>query len=117
MCIRDSIYGAPLPEGITYKTEGITEAVIPPQSPEYVYVSEWPEGYRETDITARDGYRATAYRYKYKDGELVETEKLYTDNYNPVRGKICLLYTSRRLSKGIAFPSYLYAPLGICRLG
>lgn len=93
------IYGAPLPEGITYKTEGITEAVIPPQSPEYVYVSEWPEGYRETDITARDGYRATAYRYKYKDGELVETEKLYTDNYNPVRGKIKVGTGDPRLPK------------------
>ncbi len=82
------IYGTPLPEGVEYKIEGITEEVLKPQDPIYIDVPTWPEGYMQTYITARDGYRATAYRYKYVDGELVNTEELYTDIYNPVQGQI-----------------------------
>ncbi|MDO4568218.1 MAG: G5 domain-containing protein, partial [Clostridia bacterium] len=82
------IYGSPLPDGVTYEIEGITEEVIQPPETQIIEVSTWPEGYEEVFVTAREGYRASAYRYKLIDGETVETELLYTDVYNPVRGQV-----------------------------
>jgi hypothetical protein len=82
------IFGAPLPEGVTYKTRGVTDKVLDP--PETVTIEEplWPTGYKETVIESRKGYVATAYRDKLVDGEVVESEKLYTDNYDAVKGQI-----------------------------
>ena len=93
------IYGEPLPDGVTYEIEGITEEVLKPGKTEYIEVPTWPTGYSETYVSAREGYRATAYRYKLINGERVETEVLYTDIYGAVTGQIKIGTGDPRLPK------------------
>ena len=53
------------------------------------YDTTKPVTYSEVTIKARKGYKATAYRDKYVNGELVPdaTEKLYSETYNAVTGQ------------------------------
>ncbi|MEL7608613.1 MAG: VanW family protein [Bacillota bacterium] len=82
------IYGAPLPEGVTYKTRGVTEKVLEPKETITIEEPLWPTGYKETVIQSRKGYVATAYRDKLVNGEVMGSEKLYTDTYDAVQGQI-----------------------------
>ena len=82
------IFGSPLPEGVTYKTRGVTEKTLEPAETITTEEPLWPTGYKETVIQSRKGYVATAYRDKLVGGEVVESEKLYTDTYDAVQGQV-----------------------------
>ena len=47
-----------------------------------------PVGTKQVEIKSRKGYVATAYRDKLLNGEVVETEELYTDKYRAVQGRV-----------------------------
>ena len=83
------VYGDPLEEGVTYKTRGVIDEVIEPGETIINYDTTKPVTYSEVTIKARKGYKATAYRDKYVNGELVPdaTEKLYSETYNAVTGQ------------------------------
>ena len=83
------VYGNPLEEGVTYKTRGVIDEVIEPGETIINYDTTKPATYNEVTIKARKGYKATAYRDKYVNGELVPdaTEKLYSETYNAVTGQ------------------------------
>lgn len=78
------IYGMPLPDGITYQVKGVVNEEIPYGDTEYEYIPTWPQGYEKTARNARKGYKTTSYRYKLKDGVVIETETLYSDYYRPI---------------------------------
>lgn len=83
------VYGDPLEEGVTYKTRGVIDEVIEPGETIINYDTTKPATYSEVTIKARKGYKATAYRDKYVNGELVPdaTEALYSETYNAVTGQ------------------------------
>lgn len=83
------IYGRPLEEGVSYQVRGVVDEVIEPGEPIITYDITKPATYSEVTITARKGYKATAYRDKYLNGVLVEdaTETLYTETYRAVTGE------------------------------
>lgn len=81
------VYGAPLPEGVTYQAKGVTEEVLKPKETIVTEEPLWPAGYKKTITKARNGYIATAYREKLVNGQVVGTEKLYTDTYRAVQGE------------------------------
>jgi vancomycin resistance protein YoaR len=81
------IYGAPLPDGVTYKVRGVTTETNEPEEPIVTENPNWPTGFTYKEISSRTGYVAVAYRDKYINGELAETEELYTDTYRAVQGK------------------------------
>lgn len=83
------IYGAPLPDGITYATHAVTDETIPMPETARVPRSDWPTGYEAEITKGREGYRATAYRDTLdKDGNVIATETLYQDYYKPVAPEI-----------------------------
>ncbi|HWS29555.1 MAG TPA: VanW family protein [Clostridia bacterium] len=81
------IYGAPLPDGVTYKVRGVTTETIEPEETIVTENPDWPTGFTYKEVAARTGYVAVAYRDKYVNGELKDTEELYTDKYRAVQGK------------------------------
>ena len=81
------IYGAPLPEGVTYQVRGVTTETIEPPETIITENPEWPAGFKYNEITSRTGYVAVAYRDKLLNGTVVDTETLYTDKYRAVQGK------------------------------
>ena len=81
------IYGAPLPDGVTYKVRGVTTETIEPEETIVTENPDWPTGFTYKEVAARTGYVAIAYRDKYVNGELKDTEELYTDKYRAVQGK------------------------------
>lgn len=81
------IYGAPLPDGVTYKVRGVTTDTIEPEEATVTENPNWPTGFTYNEVNSRTGYVAVAYRDKYINGELKETEELYTDKYRAVQGK------------------------------
>ena len=78
------VYGDPLEEGVTYKTRGVIDEVIEPGETIINYDTTKPATYSEVTIKARKGYKATAYRDKYVNGELVPDA---TEKYNAVTGQ------------------------------
>ncbi|MCE5235515.1 MAG: VanW family protein [Clostridiaceae bacterium] len=81
------IYGAPLPEGVTYKVRGVTTETIEPEETIITENPDWPTGFKYNEITSRTGYVAVAYRDKLVNGTVTDTETLYTDKYRAVQGK------------------------------
>jgi vancomycin resistance protein YoaR len=81
------VYGAPLPEGVTY--EARSEILERPEPPETKIIEEplWPAGYSEDVIHSRKGCVAVAYRDKLVNGEVVESVELYTDTYRAIQGE------------------------------
>lgn len=80
-----SIYGAPLPDGITYVTRAETTETLPKPEATREANPKWPTGFEAETIKGREGYRATAYRDTLdKDGNVIATEKLYDDTYKAV---------------------------------
>lgn len=76
-----SIYGKPLPEGVTYKARSEIIETTPRLEIKYVDDPTIPIGYQLEKIKAHDGFKAKAYLEKYVNGELVETKELYEDKY------------------------------------
>lgn len=83
------IYGAPLPDGVTYQVRGVVDEVIEPGETIIHYDTTKPVDYSVVDITARKGYKATAYRDMYINGILQpdSTETLYSETYRAVTGE------------------------------
>ena len=76
------IYGAPLPEGVTYKSRNeITEERSRLEEAIYTNDSSIPTGYQLVKVQGHKYYVAEAYQDKYVNGELVESKLLYTDTY------------------------------------
>ena len=76
------IYGAPLPEGVTYKSRNeITEERSRLDEAIYTNDSSIPTGYQLVKVQGHKYYVAEAYQDKYVNGELVESKLLYTDTY------------------------------------
>lgn len=81
------IYGEPLPEGVTYEVRGVVDEELAPGEPIITEEPSWPTGYEEVTVTARTGYKVTAYRDLYRNGVLESTETLYSETYNAVTQK------------------------------
>lgn len=81
------LYGAPLPDGVTYQVRGVVDETIEPDAEIITYDTTLPADYNQVTITARKGYKATAYRDKYINGVLESTETLYTETYRAVTGE------------------------------
>ena len=79
--ITVSIYGKPLPDGVTYKARSEIIETTPRTEIKYVDDPTIPIGYQLEKIKAHDGFKAKAYLEKYVDGKLVETKELYEDKY------------------------------------
>ncbi len=79
--ITVSIYGKPLPDGVTYKARSEIIETTPRLEIKYVDDPTIPIGYQLEKIKAHDGFKAKAYLEKYVNGELVETKELYEDRY------------------------------------
>ncbi len=79
--ITVSLYGKPLPDGVTYKARSEVIETTPRLEIKYVDDSTIPAGYQLEKIKAHDGFRAKAYLEKYVNGELAETKELYEDRY------------------------------------
>lgn len=84
------IYGQPLQEGVTYVCRGVTTQTLKAPAPKEVEDASLEVGTRQNDpnIKGRDGYVAEAYRDKYFNGQVVESELLYTDEYRAVQGVV-----------------------------
>ena len=80
------VYGAPLPEGVTYVARSEIKERPEPPEPEIIEEPLWPSGFSEKIVNERKGCIATAYRDKLVNGEVVETVELYTDTYRAIRG-------------------------------
>ncbi len=76
-----SIYGKPLPDGVTYKARSEIIETTPRLEIKYVDDPTIPIGYQMEKIKAHDGFKAKAFLEKYVNGELVETRELYEDRY------------------------------------
>ncbi len=79
--ITVSLYGKPLPEGVTYKARSEIIETTPRLEVKYVDDPTIPIGYQLEKIKPHDGFKAKAYLEKYVNGELVETKELYEDRY------------------------------------
>ena len=78
-----SIYGKSLPDGVTYKVRSeITETTPHTDDIKITKDPTIPTGYQLEKVTAHDGFHAVAYREKYVDGKLTDTEKLHEDTYD-----------------------------------
>jgi hypothetical protein len=81
LTITVSLYGKPLPEGVTYQPRSeVTETIV--QS-EVIYTDDpaIPLGYELVAVKPHDGFVADAYLDKYVNGVLESSEFLYTDKY------------------------------------
>ena len=85
------VYGVPEPDGSYYETWAETTEEKEPEPAIERKDPLLPSGYRKTIIKERVGYTAKAYLKHFdKDGNLLETNYLYTDTYYPVRGEIAV---------------------------
>ena len=83
------IYGVPEEDGSYYETYAEVDEEVEPPEPVIVKSNTLPAGYQKTTIKERIGYYATAYLKHFdKNGELIETIRLYRDYYPPVQGEI-----------------------------
>lgn len=103
-----SLFGRPLPEGVTYKTRSEVIEVIPRIEPKYKDDPTIPIGYQLELVKARDGFIAKAYRDKYINGKLDSSEYLYEDKYNGNEAEIHI---------GTGDPMTTPVPLGAVPIG
>jgi len=75
------IYGAPLPEGVTYKAR--SEIIETTERTDTIYTQDATiaVGYQKEMVLRHDGFVAEAYLDKYVNGELKESILLHTDKY------------------------------------
>ena len=96
------VYGAPLPNGVTYKTSS-TVVEVTDRSGDIVYTDDdtIPRGYKVVQVEHRDGYKVEAYRDKYVNGVYEGSELLYTDTYKG---------NAEESLRGTASPKYYEPP-------
>lgn len=76
-----SLYGKPLPEGITYKSRSEVIEVTPRDDTIYKADPAIPMGYQLVTVVKHDGYRAEAYVDKYVNGKLDDSRLLQENKY------------------------------------
>ena len=76
-----SLYGKPLPEGVSYECRSEVTETNERTDTHFTYSDSIPEGYELTTVTRHDGYTAEVYRDKYVNGEVEDSTLLYTDKY------------------------------------
>lgn len=81
-----SIYGSPLEEGLSIRVYSTVDEELAPPEALLIEDPTEPTSYKKELTKARKGYRTTAYREYSKNGEVIKTEKLYSDTYKPVQG-------------------------------
>ncbi|MCL2432986.1 MAG: VanW family protein [Clostridia bacterium] len=88
--LRMSLYGAPLPEGMTIKTSSeVTETVPPPEGEDVKVDDTLQPGEIVEVIKARQGTRAKCWRTVFMNGTQVgEKELITTDHYPPTKRSI-----------------------------
>ncbi len=101
--VTASLYGKPLPEGVTYKPRSVITATAVQDQPVYTEDSAIPRGYQLISVQPHDGFTAEAYLDKYVNGELVSSEHLHTDKYRGNPAEIRL---------GTGDPAVLVVPPG-----
>ncbi|MCE5234827.1 MAG: VanW family protein [Clostridiaceae bacterium] len=90
LTITVSLYGKPLPEGVTYKPRSVITASAVQDQPIYTEDAGIPRGYQLVSVQPHDGFTAEAYLDKYVNGVLEGSEYLHTDKYrgNPAEIRI-----------------------------
>jgi vancomycin resistance protein YoaR len=89
MILTVSLYGEPLPEGVTYKPYSqVVETIAHPDS---VTVEDptIPTGW-QVAVAVREGYVVEVNLEKFQDGHYVDTDYIHTDNYygNPTEIRV-----------------------------
>ena len=79
--ITVSLYGKPLPEGVTYKPRSETIETTPRDDTIYKADASIPMGYQLQTVVKHDGYIAEAYVDKYQGDELVDSRLLQQNKY------------------------------------
>ena len=64
-------------------TSQLTETIPPVSEPKYTVDKSMAKGTKHYDAKPREGYRASAQRIYYKNGQVVKTEKLPNSYYRP----------------------------------
>ena len=77
-----SLYGKPLPDGVTYEARSEIAETIPREDTKYTDDPSIPVGYQVEKVPRRDGIVAKAYLDRYEGGKLIESTLLYTDKYD-----------------------------------
>ncbi len=79
-----TMYGYQSPDYDTIEvTSQLTETIPPISTPKYTVDKSLAKGTMHYDAKAREGYRASAQRTYYKNGQVVKTEKLPNSYYRP----------------------------------
>ena len=81
LTVTVSLYGKPLPQGVTYQPRSVITETIPQDQPVYTEDAGIPRGYQLVTVKRNDGFVAEAYLDKYVNGVLESSEHLYTDKY------------------------------------
>lgn len=79
--ITVSVYGAPLPEGVSYKARSEIIETTERTDTIYSYDSSIPTGYQKELIIRHDGFVAEAYLDKYEGDSLADSVLMHTDKY------------------------------------
>ena len=79
-----TMYGYQSPDYDTIEiTSQLTETIQPDSTPKYTVDNSMAKGTMHYDAAPREGYRASAQRIYYKNGQVVKTEKLPNSYYRP----------------------------------
>ncbi len=106
--ITVSLYGKPLPSGVSYECRSEITDVNERTDTRFTYSDTVPEGYELTTVTRHDGYTADVYRDKIVNGEVESSTLLYTDKY---RGNVA------EITIGTGDPATVSVPKGASKSG
>ncbi len=84
------IYGEALPEGTTYRMRSVIVNETEPGNTIIQYDKHQPVDYMVETVAAHNGYEADVYVDTLVNGSVVSSEKLYTDEYEPITQKITM---------------------------
>ena len=88
--ITVAIWGRPLPNGQTIRMRSETVKEFEPKDPELIENDTLRPGKKETIIKERKGYRVEVYRDTYEGDKVVDSDKMYTDEYPAVQGVVAV---------------------------
>ena len=106
--ITVSLYGKPLPGGVSYECHSEIADVNERTDTRFTYSDTVPEGYELTTVPRHDGYTAEVYRDKIVNGEVESSTLLYTDKY---RGNVA------EITIGTGDPAAVSVPKGAVKTG
>lgn len=85
-----AIYGQQIKDGKTIKIKSVTKEEVPPAEPEVIEDETVEAGKKSTIKKARNGYIVEVYKQVYKNDEMIEEKRMYTDSYKPVQGVVSI---------------------------